>query len=120
MIAKEGDIEPEPCREKYVMTIQNALWKKSVLFEEVIRIDFYNCKYVDVISGRYGNEYTESYRCVATGGYCKCCQCKLTEEEDNLFFWREKINRKIIQKGQRCCSREMIMPFWVKKNKQYY
>lgn len=24
MIAKEGDMEPEPCREKCVMTIQNA------------------------------------------------------------------------------------------------
>lgn len=58
--------------------------------EEVTRIDFYNCKYVDVIPGRYGNEYTESYGCAATGEYCKCCQCKLTEEEaDNLFLKRE-------------------------------
>ena len=49
-------------------------------------MDFYNCKYVDVIPGRYGNEYTENYGCTATGGYCECCQCKLTEEEADRLF----------------------------------
>ena len=58
-------------------------------------MDFYNCRYVDVIPFRNGNEYDEAYRCFATGKSCDYCQCKLTEAEANRLF-EEKDKRNEI------------------------
>ncbi len=57
-------------------------------------MDFYDCKYVNVVPGIYGNEYTESYMCMATNGDCNCCQCTLTEEEADELFNQLLLNEK--------------------------
>lgn len=54
-----------------------------------------NCKYVDVIPFRNGNEYDETYRCAVTGKSCNCGECKLTEgEAERLFNERMNLKRK--------------------------
>lgn len=49
-------------------------------------MNFLSCKYVDVVPGRYGNEYTESYRCAATNRECAGYYCELTEQEADCLF----------------------------------
>ena len=57
-------------------------------------MDSCDCKYKEVVPGIYGNEYTESYMCMATNGDCKFGQCTLTEEEADELFSQLLLNEK--------------------------
>lgn len=59
-------------------------------------MEAFDCPYVDVIPGRWGNEYTESYRCARNQKECVMCACTcLNLVKLEMKGWKNNMDLKI-------------------------